>query len=127
MKKIKIMSKYIKYSFLVVGFITLFFVDYSNLAFKNNFTPYIFLIGSILGFSAMLIAEEKPLNMNIRRSIAKLLLLYGLVFIFVSALLIYFNIIHFNKVWLSLVGVFLSCIFFVQILRNEKKKMNIFQ
>ena len=115
------MRKYIKYSFLVVGVIVLFFIDYSNLAFKHNFAPYIFLLGSILGFSVMLIAEKKPLKVNTRMLIAKLGLIYTSILILFGLLLIYYDIIHINKVWLSLIVGFLTCIFFVQILYKEKK------
>ena len=116
------MSKYIKYSFLIVAVITLFFIDYSNLAFKNNFTPYIFLIGSILGFAAMLIAEKKPLKVNTRRLIAKLGLIYTSILILIILLRLFFDKTQFNKVGLSLFCGLITCVVFAKILYKEKNK-----
>lgn len=46
-------------SLFVLGFfITLFFVDYTNLSFKNNYIQYVILIASTLGGIAIILSQK---------------------------------------------------------------------
>ncbi len=82
--------KLIKYIFLIVVIISLFFINYSNLAFDKNQMQYLIIGGSLIGYLIMILSEKVKMADKIRTILAKaILVISGISFI--GSFLLYFN------------------------------------
>jgi uncharacterized membrane protein YfcA len=120
--KIKNMTKLLKYTFVIVVVVTLFFIDYSVLDYSNNFKQYTILLGSIVGFFTMFFVEKYPLKRNIRRIIAKIVIACALIGALLGLLQLFYFDIPLKKVIFSLLSACLICIGMVYTLYYDKPK-----
>jgi hypothetical protein len=82
--------KIIKYLFLIIGIISLFFINYSNLTFDKNQMQYLIIGGSLIGYLILNFSEKVKMTNKIRILLAKIILMISGIS-FIGSFLLYFN------------------------------------
>ena len=81
------MKNKMKYIFVVIGIIVLFFYKHPY-DFQNNMVQYLLLIGSILGFFVFSFLNKRNIGEPTKILVFRILLIYGIILFMLSSIMI---------------------------------------
>jgi hypothetical protein len=121
------MTTKVKYIFLVVGVITLFFIDYHSLSIKHNYTQYLLLVGSCIGYIGVSISNNTFDKVKYVTKLSKIIQICGYIFLIIGVLTLIFLKFDVNSgFYFSLLSCFLSVIA-ISVSIYAKNKKNRFE